>query len=324
MNSPGDWKGAGPNGGRDRRKWVVLSFAAEAWHLPGGLSFTKFPRRAHAESFGHLLDPATLNSRWSIDWVTAYNASIVMPRDFDPARPELMDRVVEVTPEFESEMENLVALNRTSGSHRLIRLFIQRWFRPGRCYRVLDLCTGAGDLPRAMVEWARPFEITLRIDAVDNSEAALSLARKRCADFPEVRFIKDDARTYRSDLPYDLVHCSLALHHFDDDDSVRLLRRAQQCSNRWVLVSDLERQMLTTLSIWLVTALVYTHPATVHDGRLSARRAFSYWELRRLAEEAGWSGFGHSRFMWCRQAIWLDETALGEVPVEPLVMPSPA
>jgi hypothetical protein len=60
---------------------------------------------------------------------------------------------------------------------------------------------------------------------------------------------------------------------------------------------------------------------------MSVHRAFSFSELRALAEAAGWDHYGHTRFMFCRQAIWLDERTVGEIPVTeeavPEVMPCP-
>jgi hypothetical protein len=99
-----------------------------------------------------------------------------MSRAFDPNDPELMDRPQPVSAELEADLLNLVSLNRYFGSHRLVRKFLELWLNPGRCYRVLDLCTGSGDLPRIMVDWARAREIILRIDAVDASEASLEIA----------------------------------------------------------------------------------------------------------------------------------------------------
>jgi hypothetical protein len=48
---------------------------------------------------------------------------------------------------------------------------------------------------------------------------------------------------------------------------------------------------------------------TVHDARLSIRRAFSFEELRSLALDAGWNNFGQARFPVTRQAIWIDRVA---------------
>jgi hypothetical protein len=80
------------------------------------------------------------------------------------------------------------------------------------------------------------------------------------------------------------------------------------------LVSDLERAWSTVVAVWLLTALIYRDPMTKYDGRLSARRAFSYAEFRNLAATAGWTDFGHARFPFCRQAIWLVSRALGDIP----------
>jgi SAM-dependent methyltransferase len=247
-----------------------------------------------------------------------------MPRDFDPDHPELMDQATEVTPELERDLDNLVSLNARFGSHRMLRRFLSRWFNPGRCYRVLDLCTGSGDLPRVMVDWARPREITLRIDAVDSNPATIEIARRKCADYPEISCEKADVLRFHPAGSYDLVHCSLALHHFSDEDAVRLLRQIREWSDRWVLVSDLERHPITTMSVWLVTELIYRDPMTVHDARVSARRAFSYREFGELAQAAGWSGCALGRFLWSRQALWMDERTLGEVPISPVTLPTPA
>jgi hypothetical protein len=47
---------------------------------------------------------------------------------------------------------------------------------------------------------------------------------------------------------------------------------------------------------------------TKYDGRLSASRAFSFSEMNELARRAGWQNFGHRRFPFARQAIWLEMT----------------
>lgn len=251
-----------------------------------------------------------------------------MKRDFDERQPELMDLPQPVTPELERDLVNLVSLNRLYGSHRLVRLFLSCWLKPGGTYRVLDVCTGAGDIPRLMVDFARRNGITLTVDAIDASTATLEIARKASEGYPEIEFREADALTFAPAVGYDLVCCSLALHHFSNEDAVKLLRRVREMSRHWVLVADLERNWRTTVGIWLLTALFYREPMTRYDGRLSARRAFSFQEMRDMAEEAGWSDFGHERFLFCRQAIWLSERDVGDIPA-PVIpisteLPSPA
>ena len=229
-----------------------------------------------------------------------------MPREFDADEPEMMDRPQPISAELERDLLNLVSLNRWFGSHRQLRHFLRRWWRRGETYRVLDLCTGAGDLPRAMVDYARSHGIAIRVIAVDANPATLAIAMRLSEGYPEIEFVEHDALTFAAPGEYDLVHSSLALHHFSEDDATRLLARCEMLGSRWVLVSDLERSLFTTLGVWLLTALIYRDPMTRHDGRVSARRAFSFGELDELAESAGWTAFGHARFLACRQAMWLE------------------
>lgn len=226
-----------------------------------------------------------------------------------------MDRSQPVTSAFEAGMRNLAAINRRFGSHRLLRQFLDLWLNPGRCYRVLDLCTASGDAPREMVNWARAREITLRVDAIDRNDAALEIARRESRDYPEIHYLRGDALRFESRETYDLVLCTLALHHFSGEEATALLRRCRDLSHRFVLVSDLERSLVTLAGVHLLTTVFFRDPITRHDGIASAHRAFSYREFRALAEAAGWQDFGHARFLFCRQALWLDLRMGGDIPL---------
>lgn len=247
-----------------------------------------------------------------------------MKRVFDPSELEFIEREQPVTPAFENELRHLEEINRYFGSHRLIRKFLQAWLNPGRCYRVLDLCTSSGDIPRVMVDWARQNEITLRIDAVEANASALEVARGLSATYPEIRYLRGDVRTFESDVTYDLVCCSLSLHHFGDEDALRVLRRCRQLSHRFAVVADLERSVATSIGVRLLTGFLYREPHTRADALISARRAFSYRELRALADAAGWQNFGHARFLCARQAIWLDGRDAGDIPLaDDVALPCP-
>ena len=230
-------------------------------------------------------------------------------RDFDPATPELMDRPQPVSRELEIDLENLVRINRNFGSHRLIRWFLRRWLRPGGTYCILDLCTASGDIPRLMIDWARGRGITLQIDAVDFQPSTLEIARRHSAAYPEITFREGDAREIdREPGSYDFVFCSLALHHFGEEDAVRVLRRCRELARIGAMIADLERGWLAAAGVWLMTAVLYREPMTKYDARVSVRRAFSYEEFATLARRAGWQDFQHRRFAIARQAIWQERS----------------
>ena len=230
-----------------------------------------------------------------------------MKRQFDPAEPELMDRPQPVSSELEKDLRNIRQLNRFFGSHRLVLHFLHRWIKPGDHVRIVDLATGSGDIPRLIIDYAQKIGAKVEIDALDRQSATLEIARKLSGNYPEISYIDANILEWQPADPYDIVLCSLALHHFSDEDAVRLLRRCRELSQKFVLVSDLRRGLLATIGVYLLTALIFREPMTRYDGRVSAARAFSFAELDDLAGRAGWRNFQHKKFHFARQAIWLEE-----------------
>ena len=228
-------------------------------------------------------------------------------RKFDPDLLELMDRPDPSTPELARALINLQKLNRHFGSYRIIRHFLTRWLKPGETVTILDACTGFGDIPRLMVEWARRRGSHVKVLAVDMQAATLDIARRRSTLFPEISYVQGDIRSFEPGDRFDIVLCSLALHHFAWGEAVEILQRLSRLSGSAVLISDLVRSVSGILGVYLLTSTVFRHPMTKFDGRLSIQRAFSFAEMGSLALEAGWKGFGHRRFLVSHQALWLEK-----------------
>jgi len=230
-----------------------------------------------------------------------------MKRQFDPAEPELMDLPQPVTPELERDLDNLRLLNKWFGGHEIVQKFLRRWIQPHAQLRLLDVATGSGDVPRLIADFGRRHGCRLEIDALDTQPATVEIARRLSADYREIRYFEADALTWGAANEYDIVMCSLALHHFSESDAAALLRHCKNLSRKYVLVADLRRGLLATIGVYLLTGLIFREPMTKFDGRKSAARAFSFIEMRRLAELAGWHDFGHEKFRYARQAVWLEQ-----------------
>jgi 2-polyprenyl-3-methyl-5-hydroxy-6-metoxy-1,4-benzoquinol methylase len=229
-----------------------------------------------------------------------------MKRQFDPAEPELMDLPQPVSNELEVDLQNLRQLNRFFGGHALVFRFLRNWVQTGQSLRVLDLATGSGDVPRLVVDHARRLDANVEVTAVDQQTSTLEIARQLSADYPEISYQHGNILEWENGDTYDIVLCTLALHHFSEDDAARLLWRCRKLSHGCVLVSDLRRGFLATVGVYLLTAFIFRAPMTQADARASVRRAFSFEELRLLAERAGWKNFHQRKFRFARQGIWMD------------------
>ena len=227
-------------------------------------------------------------------------------RQFAASEPELMDRADASPAELEMALRSLRGLNRYFGSYSIVSHFMRRWIKPGDRLRVVDLATGSADIPRLVVEYARTAGARVEVVAVDFQRSTIETARRLSENYPEIVCECADVFNFEPVEKFDVVICSLALHHFDDEDAVRLLRRCRDISRRFVLVSDLRRGWMATVGVYLLTALIFRDRMTKEDGRKSAQRSFSFAELKQMATRAGWGSFGAAMFPFARQAIWIE------------------
>jgi SAM-dependent methyltransferase len=190
-------------------------------------------------------------------------------------------------------LRGLQRINFWSGSAGIVWRPIRRLARAERLpvVRVLDIATGAGDVPIRLFHKARRAGIGLELTGIDQSAAAVDYARQRAAaGGARVHFVAGDALADPLPDGYDVVMCSLFLHHLDDAAAEELMRRMAGAARRLVLVNDLRRSRLGWWVAWAGTrALTRSH--VVHaDGPRSVAAAFTVDEAATLARRAGLEG----------------------------------
>jgi 2-polyprenyl-3-methyl-5-hydroxy-6-metoxy-1,4-benzoquinol methylase len=160
----------------------------------------------------------------------------------------------------------------------------------GQALRVLDLACGGGDLVAALGNRAKRANAALDISGCDISPIAIEVAAEQAAaaDLAAKFYVHD---ILRAELPeaYDVVICSLFLHHLEAPEVVTTLQRMARAARRAVVVSDLVRSTWNRWMVWWGSRLLSRSPVVHFDGPVSVDAAFTPEELRNLAEAAGLS-----------------------------------
>jgi 2-polyprenyl-3-methyl-5-hydroxy-6-metoxy-1,4-benzoquinol methylase len=156
--------------------------------------------------------------------------------------------------------------------------------------RILDVASGAGDMLLGLAARAKRAGIELHLSGCDISPTALDYASQHARQAgANISFFRHDV--LRDALPghYNVVLCSLFLHHLEEAAAVQLLQRLASAADL-VLLHDLRRDicglLLTYAAAWLLTTSHVVHV----DGPRSVRAAFTMPEVRQLARQAGLSG----------------------------------
>lgn len=169
--------------------------------------------------------------------------------------------------------------------------------------RILDLATGSGDIPRAVVAWGKRNGRTLHVTASDASAEILAIAASQLTGYPEISLSRYDARAVPlPDASFDVVLCSLALHHFDPHDAIAVLKEMDRLAIHGFILNDLVRSRRGFVVTWLAARLTTRNRLTRHDAPLSIRRAYTPAELRALLSQAVIGDVTIHRHPWFRMA----------------------
>jgi len=207
-------------------------------------------------------------------------------------RPELMDQPGLELAEHVRALQGLGRINTLSRVESVLWPPIERLARSkgmtDRPLRVLDLATGGGDTPINLARRAAATGTNVEIDGCDISSQAIAYAQEQASvGGTRVKFFVLDA--LRESLPsgYDVLCCSLFLHHLGETDAIALLGRMAATAQRLVLVDDLVRSHWGYL-LALTGCYVLSRSRIVHfDGPASVAAAFTPSEALSLAERAG-------------------------------------
>jgi SAM-dependent methyltransferase len=198
---------------------------------------------------------------------------------------ELMDRPVDDPIELEQNLTDIEFANRRLGG---IAPILRALRRTG-ARTVLDVGSGSGDVPYALVRDGRRRGVDLRATCLDRSEAMLAIARRRTGADERLSFVCGQGeRLPFDDDSFDVVTCTLALHHFEPPQARELLREMRRVARLTPIVSDLVRSRLAFAATWLWANVTTRNRLTRHDAPLSVRRAYLPAEALALAREAGW------------------------------------
>lgn len=220
---------------------------------------------------------------------------------------ELLDEAGHDPAELAANLRDIRRVNRLLGGTATVLRHLPRLLGAIPAHRrpvtILDLATGSADIPRAIVRWARARDLALSIVASDASAEILALAGEQTGVWPEMTLARYDARAAPlPDQAFDIVLCSLALHHFPPDDAVQVLREMERLARTGFILNDLRRGRLGYAAAWIAARLTTRNRLTRHDAPLSVRRAYTPAELAALLRRAGIEDAAVSTHRWFRMA----------------------
>jgi SAM-dependent methyltransferase len=129
--------------------------------------------------------------------------------------------------------------------------------------------------------------IQVEVTAIDNNPIAVREAIAFTRDYPEITVaVADGFSLPVDDESFDIVLCSNALHHYGEEDAVRLLKEIYRVAAIGYIVRDLRRSWVAWSLIMVLTRIFTRNRLTRNDRPLSVLRSYTVSEHDALAGKA--------------------------------------
>jgi len=188
--------------------------------------------------------------------------------------------------EYAKWLDEMKLINRWLGDAKALRLALEQEpsLAAATSLSVLDIGAGSGELLRTAHDM-----LDGRARIFVGSELNITAARainERRSEFGVVGLLCNGLQLPFADNSFDIVMCSLLLHHLTNDQAVRLIAEMDRVARRLFIVIDLFRDPLPYF-LYRVLSPLFLQRKSVEDGSLSILRSFRSEELRELADRAG-------------------------------------
>jgi ubiquinone/menaquinone biosynthesis C-methylase UbiE len=231
--------------------------------------------------------------------------------------PELLDTDSGSPAEIAASISDLRLINRWFGGVATTRTLIQTVARKtGKSeFSLLEVAAGDGSLAQDVRASLQPHGIRLNVTLLDrapshlprslnsnnnNSNHKESLSsRAKPKDSPSessgavegpafggYALVADALALPFPDSTFDLVSCSLFVHHLSPDQVTQFARESLRVCHHAVLINDLIRHPLHLALVYAGMPL-YRSRITRHDAPASVRQAYTVEEMREFFQQAG-------------------------------------
>ena len=216
---------------------------------------------------------------------------------------EIMDDLSDDSPALFQALKELDIINHWLGGNAITISATKEVLRtqPKKLWHLADLGCGSGEMLKKVAKWCRKENISIKLYGFDANPNVIEYARKHCKDYPEIDFFTENIFSSEfKQKKFDVITCTLFLHHFGNAQLVNLLSQFRSQTEK-IIINDLHRHSLAYYSIKWLTKFFSKSTMVQNDACLSVWRAFSKSDWIEILNKADITSYSMSwkwAFRW--------------------------
>ncbi|TWI22996.1 methyltransferase domain-containing protein [Sphingobacterium siyangense] len=221
---------------------------------------------------------------------------------------EIMDDFLLEGEELRTTLDKIAKINRFLGGNNITLNGVKKLLSTSdknETITIVDMGCGNGDMLRMLSDYGNRHHIKLSMLGIDANPYTINYAGDLSKDYTNISYLCADIFEENfEDVKYDIVLCTLTIHHFGDEEILRLLGSLVNVSKLGVVINDLQRSKMAYRLFQTIAVLFRLNRMTKVDGLVSILRGFKKEELTQFSNKLKLENYS-IQWKWAFRYQWI-------------------
>ena len=218
---------------------------------------------------------------------------------------EIMDDFSLEGEELRDALDKIASINQFLGGNKLTLQGVNKLLHSKDEITIVDVGCGNGDMLRALADFGTKNNYNFKLIGIDANAFTIDYAIKLSQEYPNISYKCEDVFSEPfSQLNYDIVLCTLTLHHFKNNQIDYLLQLFQKQARIGIVINDLHRNIIAYRAFQLICFFFRLNRMSREDGLISILRGFKKQELINFSERNQFKNYT-IHWKWAFRYQWI-------------------
>lgn len=223
-------------------------------------------------------------------------------------KPELMDDFSLEGEVLRDALDKIAKINTLLGGNKLtlfgVKKLIENHPKEDEIL-IVDVGCGNGDMLRYLADYGLKNNLIFKLIGLDANDFTINHARNLSVNYPNISYRCENIFDVKFKMmPSDIVLCTLTLHHFKDDEIMKIMAVFYANANLGIIINDLHRSRLAYRLFQLVCFVFKLNTMSREDGLVSILRGFKKKELIDFSKRLGFKKY-IIEWKWAFRYQWI-------------------
>lgn len=221
---------------------------------------------------------------------------------------EIMDDFSLQGRELRATLDEIARINQLLGGNQVTLNGVKKIVKKVNTSKpivIADIGCGNGDMLRMLANYGLKNNLNFKLIGIDANAFTINYAKTLSNEYSNMEYLCLDIFSEDfSTLQYDIVLCTLTLHHFTNEQLLNIITIFNNNANMGVVINDLQRSKLAYKLFKIICMLFSLSKMSREDGLISILRGFKKKELEDFSKKLNLKNYTIN-WKWAFRYQWI-------------------